>query len=58
MIRSLMIVEAELLMKFFGHEASLVLSDATIKITLDPKNPLTTNNILLRFIRDQLPSIM
>lgn len=45
MIRSLMIVEAELLMKFFGHEASLVLSDATIKITLDPKNPLTTNNI-------------
>lgn len=54
----LLIVKTQALVKSLGHEMTLVSGYSAIRITFDPKDPRTTNDILSKFERDQLPCMI
>ena len=57
-VECLMIVKVKVLVKALFYKVSLVSSNATIRISFDPKHTLTTNDVSLTLVRDQLSCII
>lgn len=57
-VECLMIVKTKVLVKALFYKVSLVSSNATIRISFDPKHTLTTNDVSLTLVRDQLSCII